>query len=54
MEVQKNALAAKADELWSGREKVPGVGGKVKELTWERLIANREVIGKWQEVGYIS
>jgi ubiquinone biosynthesis protein COQ9 len=32
------------------REKVPGVGWKVKALTWERLMANREIIHRWQEV----
>jgi ubiquinone biosynthesis protein COQ9 len=27
-----------------------GVGAKVKKLTWERLMANKEVIHRWQEV----
>jgi ubiquinone biosynthesis protein COQ9 len=27
-----------------------GIGQKVKALTWERLMGNREVIGRWQEV----
>ena len=31
-------------------EKVPGVGWKVEALTWERLMANREIIHRWQEV----
>lgn len=26
-----------------------GVGGKVKALTWERLMGNREIIHRWQE-----
>ncbi|KAH8661385.1 COQ9-domain-containing protein [Tricladium varicosporioides] len=29
--------------------KVMGTGGKVRVLTWERLMANREVIHRWQE-----
>ena len=33
-----------------GRKKM-GVGQIVKALTWERLIGNREVVGRWQEVG---
>lgn len=32
----------------SGKEM--GVGQKVKALTWERLMGNREVVGRWQEV----
>lgn len=31
-------------------QKSLGVGGKVKALTWERLMENREVIHRWQEV----
>lgn len=27
-----------------------GVGGRVKALTWERLMGNREVVHRWQEV----
>ncbi|CZS92578.1 hypothetical protein WAI453_006681 [Rhynchosporium graminicola] len=30
-------------------ERPLGLGGKVKALTWERLMANREVIHRWQE-----
>lgn len=63
LHVQKNALSERAKALWeqsqqqtnlqagqSGGKKVPGVGGKVKELTWKRLMGNKEVIGRWQEV----
>jgi ubiquinone biosynthesis protein COQ9 len=32
-------------------KKEMGVGQKVKALTWERLMGNREVVGRWQEVG---
>ena len=31
-------------------QKPMGVGRKVKALTWERLMANRQVIHRWQEV----
>jgi hypothetical protein len=31
-------------------EKPLGVGGKVKALSWERLMGNREIIHRWQEV----
>ena len=31
-------------------QRLMGVGRKVKALTWERLMANREVIHRWQEV----
>ena len=36
-----------------GKGKVMGVGGKVKALTWQRLMGNREVVHRWQEVGCI-
>ena len=31
-------------------KKEMGVGQKVKALTWERLMGNQEVVGRWQEV----
>jgi len=31
-------------------EKPLGVGAKVKKLTWERLMGNKEIIHRWQEV----
>jgi ubiquinone biosynthesis protein COQ9 len=52
LEIQKNKLSGKAEELWKateGSNAIPGVGGKVKRLTWERLMGNKEVIGRWQE-----
>ncbi|KAN0101736.1 ubiquinone biosynthesis protein COQ9 [Hyaloscypha variabilis] len=30
-------------------EKPIGIGGKVKALTWERLMGNKEIIHRWQE-----
>ncbi|TVY49201.1 Ubiquinone biosynthesis protein coq9, mitochondrial [Lachnellula occidentalis] len=30
-------------------ERAPGVGTKVKMLTWERLMGNRDVVHRWQE-----
>lgn len=53
LEVQKNALASKAETIFSedlqpgGR--APGVGNKVKALTWQRLLANKDIISRWQE-----
>ena len=41
-------LKDKILEAESGRPM--GVGFKVKALTWERLMDNREIIGQWQEV----
>jgi hypothetical protein len=29
-----------------------GVGAKVKELTWRRLMANEAIIHRWQEVRF--
>jgi len=37
-----------------GNGKVTGVGGKVRALTWERLIGNREVVHRWQEVRFFA
>jgi ubiquinone biosynthesis protein COQ9 len=34
-------------------EKAPGVGTKVKLLTWERLMGNREIVHRWQEVCFL-
>jgi ubiquinone biosynthesis protein COQ9 len=31
-------------------EKPLGIGKKVKALTWERLMANKDIIHRWQEV----
>lgn len=31
-------------------EKPLGIGAKVKALTWSRLLENREIIHRWQEV----
>lgn len=48
---QRLSLAEKKDMLDIGEgEKVLGTGAKVKNLTWERLIANREIVHRWQEV----
>lgn len=46
---QRNALAARSRELFQG-EHQPSVGAKVETLTWERLMGNRHVIDRWQEV----
>ena len=53
---QREALknrCADAFKVEEGRKEL-GVGQKVKALTWERLMGNREIIGRWQEVGLIT
>jgi ubiquinone biosynthesis protein COQ9 len=48
---QRQALAGRSRALFEG-ENAPllGVGRKVAALTWERLLGNKEVIHRWQEV----
>jgi len=50
---RREGLAARSGEIFAG-EGGQGVGvlDKVERLTWERLLGNREVIHKWQEVGW--
>lgn len=49
---QREALADKARALPEDEEtRALGVGAKVELLAWERLMGNRHVIGKLQEVG---
>lgn len=48
---QREALAARRDALFAAEEsKLIPVSEKVEILTWERLLGNREVVGRWQEV----
>lgn len=48
---QREALAGRAAEVFDSSAAEPaGVGRKVEALTWERLMGNRPVIGRWQEV----
>lgn len=48
---QREALAEKAKALFQNEEaQRHGLGAKVEVLTWERLMGNRNVIGKLQEV----
>jgi ubiquinone biosynthesis protein COQ9 len=53
---QRLALAPHKESLDAeGSEgKKLGVGAKVKKLTWERLMANKDVVHRWQEVRVIS
>lgn len=47
---QREALAERSQTLF-GRDGAPtGVGGKVAALTRERLLANKDIIHRWQEV----
>ncbi|KFH42898.1 Ubiquinone biosynthesis protein-like protein [Hapsidospora chrysogenum ATCC 11550] len=46
---QREALAERSQTLF-GQDGAPtGVGGKVAALTWERLLANKDIIHRWQE-----
>ncbi len=46
---QRQNLAPRSREIFKDQEKL-GPGAKVAALTWERLLANRDVIYTWQEV----
>lgn len=46
---QRESLAERARHLFSPEERM-GVGRKVEGLVWERLMGNKAVIGRWQEV----
>jgi len=48
---QREALKNRCADVLKVEEgkKELGVGQKVKALTWERLMGNKEVIGRWQE-----
>lgn len=50
---QRQNLASRSREIFNEQEKL-GVGAKVAALTWERLLANRDVIHQWQEVWLTS
>ncbi|KAF4453553.1 hypothetical protein F53441_3799 [Fusarium austroafricanum] len=45
---QREALATRGQEIFSDPSH-PGVAAKVEALTWERLIANKQVLDRWQE-----
>lgn len=47
---QRETLTRSARDLFELAERQPGVGAKVAALTWERLMANKPVIHRWQEV----
>jgi ubiquinone biosynthesis protein COQ9 len=53
---QRLALARHKESLDAEESegKKLGVGAKVKKLTSERLMANKEVVHRWQEVRIIS
>ncbi|KAE8449954.1 hypothetical protein EG329_007093 [Mollisiaceae sp. DMI_Dod_QoI] len=47
---QRLGLSSKTDILATGEgEKPLGIGAKVKKLTWERLMANKNIVHRWQE-----
>lgn len=47
---QRLGLAARNRDLFKNQTPAPGVGTRVAALTWERLLANKDVIHQWQEV----
>lgn len=47
---QRQALADRSNKLFEREDAAPGVGAKIAALTWERLLANKDVIHRWQEV----
>jgi ubiquinone biosynthesis protein COQ9 len=47
---QRQALAERSRQLFERDDAPAGVGGKVAALTWERLLANKDIIHRWQEV----
>ncbi|MBE3045524.1 hypothetical protein IMZ48_23860, partial [Candidatus Bathyarchaeota archaeon] len=48
---RREALAGRGAEVFGieGEAEAP-VGDRVERLTWERLLGNRDVVHKWQEV----
>lgn len=48
---QREALAARSRELFPDPNQ-PGISLRVEELTWERLMGNKLVLDRWQEVIY--
>lgn len=46
---QREALAAQSQHLFQGEDQ-PSIGAKVEALTWERLMGNKAVVDRWQEV----
>lgn len=47
---QRGMMAGRARELDEGM----GVGTKVAALTWARLMGNKDIIHRWQEVSFMS
>lgn len=49
---QRQTLAGRARALFGSEAQGQriGVGRKVEALAWERLLGNRKVNGRWQEV----
>ncbi|RGP63299.1 ubiquinone biosynthesis mitochondrial [Fusarium longipes] len=45
---QREALAARSKDIFTDTNQ-PSVAARVEALTWERLVANKEILGRWQE-----
>jgi hypothetical protein len=53
---QREALAGQAEDIFGsgGSGRSMGVGEKVEALTWARLMGNKNIVGRWQEVSFGS
>ncbi len=55
---QREAFAARSGDVLADSSEGGGgkatVGDKVRRLAWERLVGNRPVITRWQEVSGIN
>ena len=54
---QRLALTAQSRQIFTtanGESQLVGTKEKVARLAWERLLANRDLIHQWQEVGRLS
>lgn len=47
---RREALAGRSAEVFKGESEGIDVADRVERLTWERLLANGDVIHKWQQV----
>ncbi|KAM0232185.1 hypothetical protein ACHAPO_007958 [Fusarium lateritium] len=46
--IQREALAARSREIFPDTDQL-SVAARVEALTWERLMGNKEILGRWQE-----
>lgn len=51
---RREALAGRSAELFGAEGEATGPADRVEKLTWERLLGNRDVVHKWQEVRFLE